>query len=82
MEYKWNSNGTGLALKIYHSATTEKTYYLIVNDKDNLYQIKCLELKVFSYPILNQLLRLPLGEIRKISIAFTFDETTLTSKNE
>lgn len=50
LQHKWNTAQTKLAVKVPHQFAGEKTYYLIVNDMDNLYQLGCYQIVIYSYP--------------------------------
>jgi hypothetical protein len=83
--YSWDERWNTLSVKLKHGQAGEKSFYLIVNDAEHLYQIGCYQIVVFSYAKLNKEICLGPGEVKKINLDFTVDEKTLTAlyyKNE
>jgi hypothetical protein len=50
LEYKWNSTFSLLSLRITHQFAGERTFFLTVNDNQNLYSIGRYQLILNSYP--------------------------------
>jgi len=73
LSYSWDQQYTTLSVKIKHTQLGEKSFYILVNNINNLYQINCYQIVVVSYPKLSHEIRLALGEVEKLKLDFTFN---------
>jgi hypothetical protein len=82
VSFDWDERWTSLSLRLQHGQPGEKTFYIIINDADHLFQINCYQIVLCSYAKLSEHLILGTGEVQKIKLDFSLDEKTLTQKYE